>query len=32
MTITVIRSDVRAVRELRLALERPLRADAARRR
>jgi putative hemolysin len=32
ITITVIRSDVRAVRELRLALEQPLRADAARRR
>ncbi|MHB8383122.1 MAG: hemolysin family protein [Candidatus Binataceae bacterium] len=32
MTITVIRSDVRAVRELRLALERPLRADMPRRR
>lgn len=32
MTITVTRSDVRAVRELRLALERPLRADSARRR
>lgn len=32
MTITVTRSDTRAVRELRLALERPLRADPSRRR
>ncbi|MGH7781448.1 MAG: hemolysin family protein [Candidatus Binataceae bacterium] len=32
MTITVTRSDIRAVRELRLALERPLRADPSRRR
>ncbi len=32
MTITVTRSDVRAVRELRLALERPLRAELLKRR